>query len=198
MPDLGVRLQLLIGPTLPLPAPYPVVDALLSLEVTNKDRERDGFQMNFSLGKDSLLDYGLLLSGLFDPPSRVIIMDFIGVAPQVLIDGIITNHQVVPSHEPGRSTLIVTGEDISLMLDLEEKSTTHPNQSDSVIVTKLIASNATYGLVPNVTPTTDVPMETDRVPTQQGTDLAYIQQLARRNGFVFYIEPTPDPAVNTA
>lgn len=198
MPDLGVRLQLLIGPTVPLPAPYPVTDALIDLEITNKDRDRDGFQLKFSLGKDSLLDYGLLLNGYFDPPNRMIITVFIGVLPQVLIDGVITNHQVVPSNKPGESTLVVTGEDMSLQLDLEEKNATYPNQTDSVIVTSLIGAYATYGLVPVVTPTTDVPVEVDRIPTQQGTDLTYIRQLARRNGFVFYIEPTAVPGVNTA
>ena len=201
MPDplglLGVHLQLFIGPTIPIPAPYAVVDALTSLEVTNKDQQRDGFQMNFSLGKDTPLDYSLLLSGLLDPPSRVIIMVIIGALPQVLIDGIITNHQFMPSNKPGESTLVVTGEDISLQLDLEEKNETYPNQPDSIIVTRLIASYATYGLVPVVTPTTNVPIELQRIPTQQGTDLAYIQQLAQRNGFVFFIEPTA-PFVNTA
>jgi len=49
MPDLGARLQLLIGPTVPLPAPFPVVNALVSIEVTNRDAERDGFQMTFTL-----------------------------------------------------------------------------------------------------------------------------------------------------
>lgn len=198
MPDLGVRLQLFIGPTVPLPAPYPVIDALISLEVTNKDRDRDGFQMTFSLGKDSLIDYGLLLNGYFDPPSRVIIMVLIGALPQVLIDGVITNNQIVPSNRPGESTLHVTGEDISLMLDLEEKSATYPNQPDSAIVMRLLGNYATYGLQPTITPTTDVPIQTERVPTQQGTDLSFIQQLAQRNGFVFYIEPTNLPGVNTA
>jgi hypothetical protein len=36
-----------------------------------------------------------------------------------------------------------------------------------------------------------------RIPTQQGTDLAYIQKLARAHGFVFYIEPTL-PLINSA
>lgn len=195
MPDLGVRLQLMMGSTIPLPAPYPVVDALVSVEVTNRDQERDGFQMTFTLGKDSPLDYSLLLSGIFDPPSRVVITTIIGVLPQVLIDGIITSHQIMPSNQPGESRLIITGEDISLKLDLEEKSETHPNQPDSLIVTKLVLKQ---GLIPKVTPTTDVPISLDRIPTQQGTDLAFIQQLAQRNGFVFYVEPTPIPGVTTA
>jgi hypothetical protein len=197
-PDLGIRLQLLIGPTIPIPAPYPVMDAFVSLDVQNNDRERDGFQINFSLGKDSLVDYGLLLSGLFDPPARVIIMVFLGVVPEVLIDGIITQHQIAPSNKPGESMLVVTGEDVSVMLDLEEKSTTYPNQPDSLIVLQLLGSYAQYGLVPAITPTTDVPIELQRIPTQQGTDLEFIRELARRNGFVFYIEPTSIPGVNTA
>jgi hypothetical protein len=198
MPDLGVRLQLLLGPTVPLPAPYAVVDALQELTVTNRDQDFDGFEMKFSLGKDSLVDYGLLLNGYFDPPNRVIIIVLIGVLPQVLIDGVITDHQVVPSNRPGESTLVVTGKDISLMLDLEEKSTTYPNQADSVIALRLIGSYATYGLAPMVTPTTDVPIETNLVPSRQGTDLQFLRELATRNGFVFYIEPTAAPGLNTA
>ena len=194
----GIRLQLFLGPTVPVPAPYAVMDALVNLEVTNKDQDRDGFQMSFTLGKDTLLDYSLLTSGLLNPSSRVIVMVTIGVLPQVLIDGIITTHQIVPSNEPGKSTLHVTGEDITLKLDLEEKSATYPNMPDSLIVTQILASYATLGLVPQVTPTTDVPIELDRIPTQQKTDLAYIRQLAQNNGFVFYVEPTIIPGVNTA
>lgn len=198
MAGLGIRLQLLIGPTVPLPAPYPIVDALVGLEVTNRDSDFDGFRISFSLGKDALLDYGLLASGLLDPPSRVIIMVFIGVMPQILIDGIITNHQIAPSNRPGESTLNVFGKDISVKLSLEEKNETYPNQPDSVIVMRLLAGYAALGLIPQVTPTTDVPIQIERVPSQQGTDLAYIRELASRNGFVFYIEPTGIPGVNTA
>jgi hypothetical protein len=198
MADLGARLQLLVGPTLPLPAPYPLIEAFVGLEVTNRDRDFDGFQLTFSLGKESPLDYGLLLSGLLDPPSRVVVVMLIGVLPEVLIDGVITNHQVVPSNRPGESSLVVTGLDISVMLDLEEKNETHPNQPDSVIVTKLLATYARFGLTPLVTPTTDIPIQVNRIPTQQGSDLAYIRELARRNGFVFYVEPTPVPGVSQA
>lgn len=198
MASLGIRLQLLIGPTVPLPASYSVMDALVDLEVTSRDQDFDGFKLSFSLGKDSFLDYGLLLGGLLDPPNRVIIMVFIGVVPEVLIDGIITQHQVAPNNKPGESTLHVFGKDISLKLDLEEKSETYRNQPDSVIVTRILGSYATLGLVPQVTVTTDVPIETDRTPSQQGTDLQYIKTLAQRNGFVFYVEPTSIPGVNTA
>lgn len=195
MPDLGVRLQLLIGPTVPVPAPYPVVDALINLEVRNDDRERDGFDLNFSLGKEPLLDYGLLRDGLLDPPSRVSIMVSFGGLPQVLINGIVTRHQVIPSYEPGQSQLHVTGEDTGLELDFEEKSVIYRNMSDSAIVTQIVSG---YGMQPDVTSTSDTPSEPERVTTQQGTDLRFIHRLAERNGFVFYVEPTAVPGRNRA
>ena len=119
MPDLGVHLSLFIGPTIPLPAPYPVTDALVSVEVTNDDRQRDGFKLEFSLGKDTLMDYSLLASGLLDPPNIVTIIVTIGALPQALINGMITQHQFVPSNKPGDSRLHVIGEDIGLKLHEE-------------------------------------------------------------------------------
>ncbi|MEQ8962530.1 MAG: hypothetical protein RLP02_32160, partial [Coleofasciculus sp. C2-GNP5-27] len=191
----SIRLQLLIGQNVPTPAPYSVVKSLVNLEVQNNDRDRDGFQMTFTLGKDPLRDYGLLRDGLLNPPNRVIITVIIGVLPQVLIDGKITRHQVIPSEQPGQSRLMVTGEDISLELDLEHKQETYANLSDSDIVTQIVSS---YGLVPEVTRTSEVPVETERITSQQGTDLNFIQELARRNNHVFYIESTAVAGVNTA
>lgn len=189
MLDTGIQMQLLIGPTLPAPAPFEVMDAITSVEVTNTDSGRDGFQLSFTLAKDSLVDYGLLQNNRLEPPNRVIIAVLLNLRPQVLIDGIITNHQIVPSNTPGESTLVVTGEDISLKMDLEDRNETYPNQSDSAIVQTILGRYATYGLVPEITSTEDTPQENQRVPTQQGTDLAFITELARRNGFVFYVEP---------
>jgi hypothetical protein len=198
LPDLGIRLQLLIGPTVPAPAPFTVVDALTELEVTNKDREIDGFQMTFTLGRTSSNNYGLLADGTLDPPNRVILMIFMGAMPQVLIDGIITQHQVVPSNRPGESKLIVTGEDITRQLDRDDRKATYPKQGDSDIVRTILGNYATYGLAPKITATSHKPTESERVPTQQTTDLKFIRALAQRNGFVFYIEPTAVPGVNTA
>lgn len=192
---LGIRMQLLIGREVPRPAPYEVVDALIGLSVTNNDRERDAFRLEFSLGKDSLLDYGLLKDGLLDVPNRVIIMMLFGARPQILIDGLITDLQVIPSNEPGRSTLHVTGEDISGQLSFEDQSETHPNQSDSNIVRQILSK---AGFTPQVTDTNDTPKDNERLPTQTCNNLRYVRNLAQRNGHVFYVEPTDVPNVNIA
>lgn len=195
--QLGVRLILWMGQTVPLPAPLEALQALTTMQVTNDAENGDGFQITFTLSKSQPTDYSLLQSGVLDPSTRVIIGVLMGATPEVLIDGIITHQQHAPSPDPGSSTLTVTGKDVSIMLDLEEKNEKYENQPDFLIVTQLIASYAKYGLVPQVTPTTDVPLIIDRIPRQTTTDFKFIKELAERNGFVFYVEPLTF-GVNTA
>ncbi len=187
--QLGIRLVLLVGGTVPLPAPPDVADAISRVEVTNDAELGDGFQITFTLDKDQAGNYGLLDNGALDPHNRVVIGVVLGAVPEVLIDGIIAHHQLDPSNEPGMSTLTVTGRDLREVLDLEEKNEKYENQPDSVIFTRLIAAYGQYGLTPQPTPTPDVPIELQRIPRQHETDLKFIQRMARRNGFVFYIEP---------
>jgi hypothetical protein len=186
---LGVRLLMLVGDTVPVPAPYALTSALESVTVTNDAQGTDGFQMSFKLAKDTLVDYGVLLGRLVEPFKRVVLAVVFGALPEVLIDGVITNHQFTPSAEPGASRLAITGRDVSQMLDLEERNEEYPNQPDSLIATQIIGRYAQYGLVPQPTPTTDVPIFLQRIPRQCETDLAFLRRLASRNGFVFYVEP---------
>lgn len=199
----GIHLTILIGPTIPVPAPIELTDYLVSAEVTNSDSGRDGFQMTFSVGRaglGDLLDFQLLNNPLLKPFSRVILVVTIGPNPYVLIDGIITHQQLSPSNDPGKSTLTVTGEDVSVMMDLHEQAVTWPNLPDFGIVAALIESYGQYGLVPLVIPpaSVDVPVSSDWTPAQNTTDYKYIQSLASNNSFVFFIAPTSIPMVNTA
>ena len=84
--QLGLRLILLIGKTVPLPASYDVSTALTRVEVTNDSEQGDGFQMTFTLGKDPGADYSLLSSGVADTFNRVIIGVLLAVSPQVSVE----------------------------------------------------------------------------------------------------------------
>lgn len=181
--------MVMIGRTVPLPAPGALVDAIAKVQVTNSAESGDGFQLTLSLGKENIADYALMKSGLLDPPARVIIAVRLGVKLEVLIDGVILHHQLAPGKEGGAATLTVTGKSLAAMMDMKEVNKAYPNQSDSVIVTQVIARHAKYGLIPAVTATTNVPLMTDKVPHQHETDLKFIERLASANGFVFHIEP---------
>jgi hypothetical protein len=186
---LGVRLLLLLGDTIPLPPPAAVTDALRQVQVTSDDRTGDGFQLRFAVGKDAIIDSSLVATGVVKPLRRVVVAVFFGVLPEVLIDGVITRQELSPGDDPGTSTLTVTGRDLSQLFDLEERNEEYPNQPDFVIATRVIARYAMYGVLPKPAPTTDFPIQFDRIPRQQETDLAFLNRIAGRNGFVFYIEP---------
>lgn len=195
----GFYLTLLIGPLIPVPAPQPVVDALKSAQVTVSAGQRSGFQLSFGLSKSSLLQNVLIPAGFFDPGIRVVIVVTINSIPNVIMDGIITRQEVSQSNELGQSALTVTGEDVSVMMDLVEIPLPMPMPVEARVAL-LIAKYALFGIIPLVIPTIfpDLPIPVERIPLQKGTDLSYINQLAKQNGYVFYIVPGPAPGMNLA
>lgn len=199
---LGTHLTMLIGPTVPVPASVDLLESLEQVEVTHSDKGRSAFQITFRAGRSEtdLVDYPQLLNPALRPFSRVVLLVTFNAIPQVLMDGLITNQQLVPGNEPGTTILTVTGEDVSIAMDLEERSAEHPAQDETVIALKIIASYAQYGLIPNVIPPValDIPLPIERIPVQQGTDLQYLQQMASRHAYVFYVTPGPAPLTNTA
>jgi hypothetical protein len=185
---LGIRLIVWTGRTIPAPPPPGLVEALTRVEVTCDAEAGDGFQITLALSKNGP-EWDLLAGGALAPQTRVVIGVAMGVVPEVLIDGIITHHELSPSDQPGASTLTVTGRDLTTVMDLEEKNAKYENQPDFLIFNRLVATYGQYGLVPNAIPTTEIPIMLQRIPRQNETDLRFIQRMARRNGYVFYVEP---------
>ncbi len=64
----------------------------------------------------------------------------------------------------------------------------------------ILATYARFGLVPLVIPPlfSNVLSPTERVEFQKGTDLNYVDHLAKKNGYVFFVEPGPVPGINVA
>ncbi len=199
---MPMNLVLLLGKTVPKPVPSRINEAISNIEITNILGDRSGFQVSFQLNRVELseqLDDPLIKEILLEPFNRMIVGITIDATPQILVDGIITHHQVQYTDE-GEIIFVVTGEDVSVMMDLEEKSVLHTAQSENTIATKIISTYSRYGLTPSVTapPTIETPTPTDRMPSQQETDLAYLRRMAERFGYVFYIQPGLVTGTNTA
>jgi len=74
-----------------------VTDALTSVEVSISDTGTSGFQLTFTLSDKSILQTLFLLAGGAPIPLlRIILMATTGALPQVLIDGVITHHEITP------------------------------------------------------------------------------------------------------
>ncbi|HSU19814.1 MAG TPA: hypothetical protein VLI45_08755 [Acidobacteriaceae bacterium] len=195
-------LTLLAGPVEAVPVPKPVIDALTSVEVTESATGRSGFQLTFTLGNSSILQTLFLLAGDSPiPVLRVILVATLGGLPQVIADGIIQHHEVVPDAMSGSAKLVVTGEDLSSLMDLIDfTGLPYPGMSADIRVLTILAKYAAFGFIPEVIPAVveDVPVPIEQTPAQKQTDLGYVQQLAREAGYVFYISPGPLPGMNQA
>lgn len=200
---LGVHLTLLIGPTVPVPAPALIVDALDELTVSQGDEGAAGFQMRLQTGRSGLLaamDFPLLQSPVLKPFNRVIVVVTFTGQPHVLFDGLITNIELQPGDTPGTSAMTITGEDITIAMDKKQNISNHPAQNDLIVVNKIIANYAQYGLIPKsqAPRSMEAPNPNDYVPVIRGTDLHQLHVMAKRHGFVFYVEPGPLPGANVA
>jgi hypothetical protein len=191
----GIQLTLMIGPAIPSPAPQPVMDALLSVSV-NSGKEKSGFQLTFGVSKKSTLLTTMLPSGYFDPMvTRVILAVTLGGQPNVIMDGVVTRQELAPSSEPGQSTLTITGEDLSVLMDvIEWNIIRYPAMPEIARVYLILVKYLVFGIVPIALPPIppDITLPTDTIRTHRGTDLFYIRKLAREAGYVFYVDPGPN------
>lgn len=198
----GIKLTLMIGPAVPVPVSREVLDALTSVRVTTTSGQASGFQLTFTLSNRSPLHTLFLLSaGSPIPLVRVVIVVTVNGTPEVLMDGVMSNHEVTPTEQPGQSTLTVTGEDLTRVMDyIDASGTPFPAMPPAARVLLILAKYAAFGIAPMVIPSVliDAPIPVERIPQQKGTDLQYIKQLAEAVGYVFYLQPGPAPAVSKA
>jgi hypothetical protein len=199
----GFYLSLFMGPpTSPQPVPREVVDALQSVSVTQAAGQRSGFQLVFATSKQSKIQRELLPSGFFDPvTTRVQIVVTVGGQATTIMDGIIARHEVAPGKDPGTSLLTITGEDVSLAMDLIDLTgLPYPCMPFEARVALALAKYAIFGVIPLIIPSVlvDIPNPLDEIPSHSGTDLAYITALADEVGYVFYTYPGPTRGMNFA
>jgi hypothetical protein len=198
----SVQLTLMMGPVFPVTVPRTVLDSLSEVEVKIDDVGQSGFQLIFSIDKQSPLQILFLLTGglplLF---MRAILIATVNGVASVLMDGVITNNQISPGDKGSNSTLTLTGKDLTALMDQSNWSGfPYPACPREARVAIMLAKYALFGMIPLIIPSVmiDVPLPIDQIPSQQGTDYQYIRSLAEDVGYVFYVAPGPKPGVNTA
>jgi hypothetical protein len=199
----GVHVTLMIGPGVPEPVPESVLDALVSIEVTNASgNDASGFELSFTLANNSAMQTLFLLAGGVSIPFvRVVIAITVNGSMSVIMDGVMTDHEFSPGGADGQSTMRLKGVDLTGIMDIIDFSgIPYPAMPREARVALVVAKYAVLGLVPVVIPSIllDMPLPIETIPRQQGNDLAYVRQLANEVGYIFCIEPTSTPGASIA
>jgi hypothetical protein len=197
-----MTLSMLAGPAVAVPVPQGVVEALTSVRVMTASGQRGGFQLTFELSKDSPLHTVFLLAGGALPPIfRVVLVAVVNGSSQVLADGVVVHCSVTPGDGTNPARLTVVGADLSAVMDLIPlDGLPYPAMPPEARVLVCLAKYAFLGVVPLIVPSVllDIPIPVERIPRHQGTDYAYVTQLADDVGYSFWVEPGVVPGQSTA
>ena len=112
-----------------------------------------------------------------------------GEAATPLIDGYVIDVRTTLSAEPGRSIVEIVAMDATALMDLEEKVKAWPDQSDSAIAQSIFDD---YGFDADVQSSDPVRQQDEVTTMQRGTDIRFLQMLAKRNGCECYVEVGED------
>jgi hypothetical protein len=196
-----VQLTVMIGPAVAVPVPRLVLDALDSVTVqVGSGDTQSGFELSFTVDRRSPLTTLFLVAGGAIPPVlRVCLVVTVNGSAEVIIDGVMTNHELRTSG--ANPTLVIKGKDLSALMDwIELDGIPYPCLPPVARVLVALAKYIPLGVIPETIPSIieDVPIPIDMIPRQQGTDYAYIKQLAQEVGYVFYLDPGPGPNTSKA
>ena len=197
LPPGPVRVQLFLGPGVPVPVPAEILDGLTQLKVeTGSGDTQSGFELTFSIPRESPVQ---VLFPVDVPILRCVIAVTLRGTTTVLVDGVVTHHDLA-SNGP-TATLSVKGKDLTQVMDIIPfDGVPYPAMPPALRVLTCLAKYAALGCLPLVIPSLleDVPIPTDRIPMHSGTDLHYVKALAAEVGHVFYIDPGPVVGVSKA
>lgn len=164
-----------------------VYDELITLEVELSDELPATFRLSIAIAKDPSSG-----SWRFQDEERFriwkqvdIAVGFVDGGHEDLISGYITRVQPRYPQDDGQCVLEIAGMDGSVLMDREEKLKDWPDKADSDIAREILG---TYPLDASVDETEIVHEEAVSTVIQRETDLRFVQRLARRNGFDFYVD----------
>lgn len=180
-----------IGWPSPSPAPGWVMETLDYVEVTQSDQAPNGFQIRLHAQRtpQQYTDFPVLAADTFSSGTRIWISANVDGDTTLLMDGMVTHWQVLPSDGQNPGQILITGEDVSVAMSLYQYSVEYPFSPDMAIAGLVMAKWATIGVLPDIKPTPTSAVTFSDVPQQAQDDRSYLQQLAEQHGYVFCILP---------
>lgn len=181
-----VSFQLKIGGS---PASASVINALRRVEVEDHAHVADMLRLRIGVAvRQDGSGWTFLDDNLFTRLASIDLSVTLGSGNAIpLIKAYVIEVATEFSPAPNGSELAVTAMDPTVLMHLEEKVKAWPNQQDSDVASAIF-SDSTYGFTPVVDSTDFSHDENDHTLMQRGTDIQFLNGLARRNGYECYVE----------
>ncbi|MGW7018089.1 phage late control D family protein [Streptomyces decoyicus] len=173
------------------PASAKVIDAIQELLVETTLDTAGSFRLRLATRQTPTGEWPLLGPSVLPPGAGVKVGAVLGVSPLpvFLFAGYVATQSVVYGETAGGSSIEIGGLDATGLMNLADRAVAWPNLPDALIATRIFAS---YQMIPRVGPTGPVLVEPEGTTVQRGSDIRFLRQLARRNGFEVYTLPEPN------
>jgi len=172
-----------------LPAPENLLQAIQQIEVEDHASMADMVRLSVVMGvADGCSGWSFVDDDIFKRLAKIRIKVAVGSGrEETLINANIIETNATFANQPGSSILNVVAMDPTVLMNLKQVVKAWPNRSDSDIAREIFSSGD-YNFTPIVDTTNWRRQENEQTMIQRGTDIQFLQELARRNGFEVYIE----------
>ncbi|HEU4837452.1 MAG TPA: hypothetical protein VFS90_23685 [Pyrinomonadaceae bacterium] len=172
-----------------LPAREDLLQAIQQIEVEDHASMADMVRLRVVMGvADGCAGWSFVDDDIFKRLAKIQIKVAVGSGrEETLINANIIETNATFANQPGSSILNVVAMDPTVLMNLRQVVKAWPNRSDSDIAREIFSSSK-YNFTPIVDNTNWRRQENEQTMIQRGTDIQFLQELARRNGFEVYIE----------
>lgn len=172
------------------PPSQDLLAAVQQIEIEEHVQLADMLRLRLSVGvAEDGSDWNILDDGIFRRLGTIVVTVSVGSSTsEALIEGYVIGADTTFSNQPGSSVLEVVAMDATVIMNLEQKIRPWTDMSDSDIASAILSE---YGLTPQAESTQPTRQEVDLTVIQRDTDIEFLRQLARRNGYECYVELDP-------
>ncbi len=175
-----------------VPASQDLLQAIQQIEVEDHADMADMLRLRVAIGvKDGCAAWSFVDDDLFGRLASLRLSVAVGsAAAETLIQAYVIETNASFGNRPGTSVLNVVAMDPTVLMSLGERVKPWPNMADSDVASAIF-SKPDYRFTPVVDATLWKRQENEQTLIQRGTDIQFLQQLARRNGFECFVETNP-------
>jgi phage protein D len=175
------------------PAAPDILSAIQQIEVEDHADMADMLRLRLAIGiREGCCDWSIIDDSVFGRLATLRVLVTVGSSVEPLIEARVIETSADFSNQPGSSVLNVVAMDPTVCMNLEEKVRPWPNMADSDIATSIFGD---YDFAPRVEQTQPTRQDVESTTIQRGTDIQFLRELARRNGYECYVEMNPSTGI---
>jgi phage protein D len=174
-----------------VPAPPDLLDVIQQIEIEDHAEMADMMRLSVAIAvKDGCVGWSVIDDNTFKRLTKIRVNVNVGSGKtEPLLEAYVTEANANFANQPGQSVLNIVAMEPTVLMNLLEENKAWPNMADSDIADTIFNN---YQFDPIVDPTQPSWQEDDYVTMQRGTDIQFLQALAKRNGYECYVELNPD------